>query len=75
MATNDNEWQLLWYLQRKMYIHIVILVGAVFLILVQRLINLGRDLVSSGLELLDESNTVLAIVHLVHHHHLQQQQH
>ena len=56
------------------YVLIVILVGAVFLILVQRLINLGRDLVSSGLELLDESNTVLAIVHLVHHHHLQQQQ-
>ena len=41
-----------------------------FLLLVQGLINLGRDLASSSLELTDEVGAVLDIVDLVHDHHL-----
>ena len=44
-----------------------------FLLLVQGLINLGRDLASSSLQLRDDVGTVLVIVDLLHHYHLQHQ--
>ena len=43
-----------------------------FLLLVQRPINLGRDLEASSLKLIDEGAAVLGIVDLVHRHHLEE---
>ena len=58
----------------RLYIKLQFFLGWSYFLFVQRLINLGRDLASSSLELFDEGGAVLVIVNLVHHHHLQQQQ-
>ena len=70
MISESLRWSLECYDTEKYNFH---LGRSHFLLLVQRRINLGRDLESSSLKLIDESPAVLGIVDLVHRHHLEEQ--